>query len=121
MGLERHIRITGFVPQSEVVKYINAADVCVVGSHREGWSVAMCEILACGKPVVSTDVSGARDMICEGKNGFVVADRDPENFARAVVQALSLPCAREVSLAAASSYAVSGLASDLSKLWEPLR
>ncbi|UCE46363.1 MAG: glycosyltransferase family 4 protein, partial [Phycisphaerales bacterium] len=75
------VLLVGFQPPCKVVEYLNAANVIVVGSYEEGWSVAMLEAIACGLPVVSTDVSGARDMIVEGQNGFVIPNRDPEHFA----------------------------------------
>jgi glycosyltransferase involved in cell wall biosynthesis len=111
----------GFVPQKEVVKYINAANLGVVGSYREGWSLAMCEILACGKPIVSTDVSGARQLILNDLNGFVVNDRNPDSYANAILKALKLKNVECYSLKIANRYSVKTLGSDLGKLWMPLQ
>jgi len=121
LGVIDNIRITGFILQSEVVRYMNAADVCLVGSHREGWSVAMCEMLACGKPIVSTNVSGASDMVHDGVNGFVVAGRDSSVYAAAIKKAMHLEHADDHSLKLSEKYALNKLANDLSKLWAPLR
>jgi len=121
MGLQENVRITGFVPQSDVVRYMNAADVCLVGSYREGWSLAMCEMIACGKAVVSTDVSGARDMVHNGRNGYVVAKRDPHIFAEAIYNAMNLENAAAHSLGLSEKYAVKNLACELEMLWTPLR
>jgi glycosyltransferase involved in cell wall biosynthesis len=120
LALEKNILITGFIPNSEVKNYLNAADLCVVASHKEGWSLAMLEMLACGKPVVSTYVSGANDMICAGHNGFVVEDRNPKVFADAISAALDLKNAREVSLQIAARYSTETIGSDLGHLWKPL-
>jgi len=106
LGLAEKIRVTGFVAPSEVATWLNAADLVLVGSHLEGWSIAMLEALGCGKPLVSTDVSGARDMIREGENGFVVIGRDPARYAEAVRRALRLPEPRAVSLELAARYGV---------------
>jgi len=119
-GLEGVVLITGFQPPGKVVQYLNAADVVVVGSYEEGWSVAMLEALACGRPVVSTDVSGARDMILQGQNGFVISNRDPEQFASAVAQALVLDKPNPVSLCIAKKYSLVNLRNDLCRLWQPL-
>jgi glycosyltransferase involved in cell wall biosynthesis len=121
LGVAENIRITGFVPPGAVRQYLNAADACVVGSYSEGWSVAMLEALACGKPMVSTAVSGSRDMISEGRNGFVVTERDPQQFAAAVRHAVELPGAARVSREIAARYAVDGLADDLRERWSALR
>jgi glycosyltransferase involved in cell wall biosynthesis len=121
LGVSGNIRITGFVPPSTVRQHLNAADVCVVGSYSEGWSVAMLEALACGKPMVSTAVSGSRDMISEGRNGFVVPARHPREFAAAVTRAIQLPRAARVSREIAARYAVDTLGDDLRERWSVLR
>ncbi len=118
--LSAKVMIKGFQPPGEVVKYLNAADVVVVASYREGWSIALLEAIACGKAVVSTNVSGARDMIVEGENGFVVDGRDPKQFAEAMNRTLSLREPEETSLRIAQRYAIANLAKDLSMLWVPL-
>jgi len=120
-GILESILITGFIPQNEVALYMNAADVCLVGSYLEGWSLAMCEIIACGKPLVSTNVSGAKDMICGGKNGFIVPNRNPKFYAEAIFSALNLNDVKGISLKISEKYAVKNLAHDLGSIWEPLR
>jgi len=114
------VLLVGFQPPSKVVEYLNAASVIVFGSYKEGWSVAMLEGLACGLPVVSTDVSGARDMIVEGRNGFVVLNRDPGQFASAMAQTLVWDRPNPVSLSIAEKYSLVNLKDDLCRLWSPL-
>jgi glycosyltransferase involved in cell wall biosynthesis len=120
LGISGSIQLTGFIPHSEVNIYLNAADLCVVASTREGWSLAMLEILACGKPLVSTDVGCSNAMIRSGHNGFVVKERNPILFANAITKALELKNAREASLKIAARYSTKTLASDLGLLWQPL-
>jgi hypothetical protein len=120
LGLSDHVTVTGFLQPAAVAGYLNAADLVVFGSHHEGWSVAMLEALACGKAVVATDVSGARDMIVEGRNGFLVRQRDPERFAQAMEDALHLDAA-PVSTATAGRYGLGGLAHELGQVWSPLK
>lgn len=120
LNIRENIMITGSKPQKEVAMLINACDVCLVASYREGWSLAMCEMIACGKPIVSTDVSGARDMIQSEHNGFIVAERNSSDFAATVLRALNLRHAPEISLEIAKRYSVKNLARDLGAVWEPL-
>ncbi|MFB3918325.1 MAG: glycosyltransferase [Terriglobales bacterium] len=108
-GLTRSVCVTGFRPPHEVAAFLNAADVVVLGSHTEGWPTAIVEALSCGTPVVSTDVSGAREMIRDGENGFVIDSRDPIAFASAIARAMDLPNAREISLSIASQFGVEKL------------
>jgi glycosyltransferase involved in cell wall biosynthesis len=116
-GLADRVAVTGFQPPREVARHLRAADLAVVGSHREGWSVAMLEALACGLPMVATDVSGARELVRPGENGFVVEAREPGAFAQAMAAALRLPRAREVSLALAADYRLDRLAARLGARW----
>jgi len=120
IGLSEFVTVTGFLQPRTVAAYLNAADLVVFGSHHEGWSVAMLEAIACGKPLVSTDVSGSRDMIVEGQNGFIVRKRSPDVFAQAMDDTLRLEAASRVSTATASRYRMGSLAQDLGRTWSPL-
>lgn len=120
LGIADKVQMTGAVAPQQVAQYLNAADLFVVGSHREGWSNAMLEALACGKPIVSTDVSGASEMIVNGANGYVVQTRNPQQYAQAVLDALKLRDAAQVSLQIAPRYSVANMREELGKVWRPL-
>jgi len=96
-GLAEKVVFFGSVPPEKVRDLVNCADVCVVGSHFEGFSCAMVEQLACGRPLVSTSVSGSNEMIKDGENGFIVPGRDPVEFAKHMNRALKLPDANTKS------------------------
>ena len=120
IGLADAVSVTGFLGAQAVATYLNAADLVVFGSHHEGWSVAMLEAIACGKSVVSTDVSGSRDMIAQGQNGFVVDQRSPAMFAQAMDDALNLVAAAQVSVVTAGRYGLASLGRELGRVWSPL-
>jgi len=80
-----------------------------MGSHIEGWPTSMVEALACGKNIISTNVSGAKDMIYEKKNGFIVFERDPILYAKAMENGLELNNPNTFSLQKAKQYASSNL------------
>jgi len=118
--LGSRVKITGFERPSEVSCYLNAADVVLFGSLAEGWSVAMLEALACGKPIVSTPVSGVNEMIIPRKNGFVVQTRDPAEYANAMESALTLRDVEGFSTAIADRFSLTRLGERLGRLWSPL-
>jgi glycosyltransferase involved in cell wall biosynthesis len=120
LGLSHVVRITGCQPPEEVRAYLNAADVVAVPSEHEGWSIAMLEALACGKAIVSTDVSGSRDMIRPGQNGFIVESRDARRFSEFILQAGALRNASSISRQIGEQYSVTALRNDVGKLWPPL-
>ena len=111
------VHITGYQNSNQVFLWLNAADLVLVGSHKEGWSISMLESLACGKPIVSTDVSGAKEMILNGENGYIVNSRKPLEFAKGIMAGLNLRDSMEKSLKIVSKYRLSTLKTDLDSLW----
>ncbi|HEY8549016.1 MAG TPA: glycosyltransferase [Vicinamibacterales bacterium] len=118
---ESWVTITGAVPPATVARYLQACDLVVTGSYREGWSNAVLEGIATGRPVVTTRVSGAAEMVQPGGNGVIVESRDPDEFAAAILQSLSLPDAERISVGLAQPNALSALPQLLGSLWLPLK
>ena len=84
--------------------------------------MAMLEALACGKPLVTTEVSGARALVEDGANGFVVPGRDPGRLAHAMEAALALDPAAAAgrSLAIARRYALGERPGRIAAAWPGL-
>lgn len=116
-NLSNYIKIVGFQTPNQVLEWTNLADIVLVGSYKEGWSISMLEALACGKPIVSTNVSGAKEMIKEGQNGFIVNSRIPKEYAEKINDCLKLKDFRDISLSIANKYSLMTLKTDLDKLW----
>lgn len=119
--LTSHVKVTGFQKPIQVASYLAAANVIVSGSLLEGWSVSMLEALACGKAMVSTEVSGVAEMIKPGQNGFIVTSRNPSTFAEAMENALHLKDAEHVSTSIARGFDLTRLRERLASVWEPFR
>jgi glycosyltransferase involved in cell wall biosynthesis len=64
------------------------SDVCVLSSRFEGFSNAILEYMAAGRPVVATDVGGAREAVIEGETGYLVAAGDHVAMAARIVRLL---------------------------------
>ena len=118
LGLSGKVKITGFLTKQKVALFYNSADLVLVGSHMEGWSVAMVEALACGKNIVSTNVSGAGEMIMPGKNGYIVNYRNPGLFAKKMEEALNLPILNKYSIEISEKYSLSSLKNDIESCWK---
>ena len=73
LGMAERVRILGALPHPEIARWLAAADVMCLPSKSEGLANAWVEALACGTPVVSTDVGGARELIDRGAAGHIVA------------------------------------------------
>lgn len=83
LGMEGHIILAG--KSDHVVEEMNKSSLFVMSSDYEGMSNALLEAVCVGLPVISTDVSGAKDLITEGVNGYIV----PVGNERALTLALS--------------------------------
>ena len=73
--------------RSDVRRIVAASDVVVLTSDNEGMPVSLIEAAASGRACVTTDVGSAREVVLEGRTGFVV-EKDPEALAAAVRQVL---------------------------------
>ncbi len=82
------------------------SDVAVLPSYREGLPMSLQEALACGLPVVATDVPGCREILAGGDHGFLVPFGDSEALENALRQLLQSAELRTVMGAAARDKAV---------------
>jgi glycosyltransferase involved in cell wall biosynthesis len=79
LGIRGRCHFTGF--RSDVGAIYAASDAIVLTSANEGTPVTVIEAQAAGKPVVSTDVGGVRDIVTDGVSGFVVPPGDVDSLA----------------------------------------
>ncbi|GAA2830813.1 hypothetical protein GCM10010836_24650 [Aminobacter aminovorans] len=79
--------MAGDVPQTALGLYYNAADVTCLASSKEGRPNVLIESLACGTPVVATNVWGNPEIVTDVRVGTLV-ERSPEAFAKALAEAL---------------------------------
>jgi glycosyltransferase involved in cell wall biosynthesis len=85
LGIENNFRLAGFVSDEELPFYYNAADFFVLPSKSgEGLPLVALEAMACGLPVIATNVGGINEILNE-KFGKLVAPNQPELLAKAVL------------------------------------
>jgi D-inositol-3-phosphate glycosyltransferase len=98
LGVNDRIVFAGRLEQDELPQYYSAADLLAVPSYHESFGLVALEALACGTPVVATEVGAMDSVICEGKTGCVVADSRPPAFARAIRDFVSKPLSQKESV-----------------------
>lgn len=88
LGVADRVLFAGDRPHDEVPQWVSAGDLCVLSSRKEGYPNAVVEALACGRPVVATDVGGVREILTSENLGLMVEPENPEAFGAAVDDAL---------------------------------
>lgn len=87
LGLER---VTHFIGLCErVAELLAVSDVCVLSSKAEGFSNSILEYMAAGRPVVVTDVGGAREAVVDGATGYLVPPGDDKAMAERITRLLN--------------------------------
>lgn len=85
-GLETHFVFVGLVPSNQVPELIGAMDIVVHTSLREGLARVLPQGLISGKPIVSYDIDGAREVCLTGETGSLIPPRDIDQLARALIE-----------------------------------
>ncbi|MDP3789290.1 MAG: glycosyltransferase family 4 protein, partial [Candidatus Omnitrophota bacterium] len=87
LGLKDDVIFTGW--RRDIDALYRVMDIVALTSLNEGTPVSVIEALASAKPVVTTDVGGVRDIVEDGKSGFIVKTGDINAFAGAVTTLLT--------------------------------
>jgi glycosyltransferase involved in cell wall biosynthesis len=86
LGISANFRLSGFVTDADLPSYYNVADLFVLPSKSgEGLPLVAMEAMACGLPVIATDVGGIREILME-EFGKLVPPNQPELLAEAVLK-----------------------------------
>lgn len=88
-GVGDSVRFLGFVPDEELPSLYSSVDVFVLPSEYEGFGIVFMEAMACGTPVVGTDVGGVPTAVADGETGYLVAQDDVEGLAGRIGELLS--------------------------------
>ncbi len=94
-GLDSHFQFTGLVPPERIPALIGAMDIVVHTSFREGLARVLPQALIAGKPVVSYDVDGAREVVIPSETGFLVPPGSVDELARCIGRLAADPPLRD--------------------------
>jgi glycosyltransferase involved in cell wall biosynthesis len=89
LGIERDTFFLGHCER--IAELLAVSEVCVLSSKAEGFSNSILEYMAASRPVVVTDVGGAREAVIDGETGFIVPAGDEETMAARIVTLLNEP------------------------------
>ncbi len=95
LGISDLVTFLGAKDQDTLVYYYSAAEMVVMPSHYESFGMVALEAMACGTPVIGSDVGGLSFSIENGFNGYLVPGRDPDALADKIVMLLKHPALRD--------------------------
>lgn len=91
LGLQARVKFLGPKPHHQLAEILSAADVFVLATSNEGWANVFLEAMACGLPVVTTDVGGNKEVVVSAEHGTVVPFGDQDALQAALAAALRKP------------------------------
>ncbi len=103
LGLQDCVTFLGALAPDALKVPLSAADVFVLATRNEGWANVFLEAMACGLPVVTTDVGGNAEVVANPELGMLVPFGDREQLAQAMRQALDRTWDRDVIIAYAEA------------------
>jgi glycosyltransferase involved in cell wall biosynthesis len=84
LGVSDRVRFVGVLGQAELRRYYGAVDALVLASSREGWANVLLESMACGTPVVASNVWGTPEVVASADAGVLMPSRTPEGVSTGV-------------------------------------
>lgn len=120
LGMEKQIRFLGF--RSDVHRLCRAADIFLFASLQEGLPVAIMEAMACGLPIIASDIRGNVDLIDPGKGGWLVPPTNADGFAGALRDAVNQrerwPQMQEYNLDKVRQYSIDAVVEQMAKIYK---
>lgn len=88
IGLRDHVLFLGAIEPTDLRWPLSAADIFILATRNEGWANVFLEAMACGLPVVTTEVGGNPEVVCSPDLGILVPFGDQEALRSAIASAL---------------------------------
>ena len=98
------VRLLGQMPQQQLPEIYGAADILLLVSTHEGWPNVLLESMACGTPVVVSDIAGIADIVAAPAAGRIVHGITPDKLAAAIRDLLAVPPERAATRAYAAQF-----------------
>ena len=104
LGLDARVRLLGSRPHAELPLLYGAADASVLASSREGWANVLLESMACGTPVVASNIWGNPEVVRTPEAGVIAAENTPDGIAAGVRRLFAALPPREATRAYAEPF-----------------
>ncbi len=89
LHLEKQVTFLGIMPPEKIKNILSAADIFVLSTRNEGWANVFLEAMACGLPVITTDVGGNAEVVKHKELGIIVPFGESNQLQEAIDYALN--------------------------------
>lgn len=120
-GVADRVTFVGQQGQDQLAALYSSADVLVLASSQEGWPNVLLEAMACGTPVVATNVGGTPEIVTAPEAGTIVDERSASAIGRALRALLTDPPDRAATRRYAERYSWDETSRGQERLFESLR
>lgn len=122
LGVDDKCLFLGY--RKDIAKILSISDIFMHASHREGLTLSVMEAMSFGVPCVVSNVRGNRDLIVDGKGGFVVEPDDADAFCAEIAQILQdeelYNKFKEFNIEQSKQYTIESVKAELEKIYEEL-
>ena len=105
LGVEQTVIFLGKRSQDTLPYYYSAAEAVVMPSHYESFGLVALEAMACGTPVIASEVGGLAYLVKDGETGYTIRDDDPDVLSEKLASLLGDPALRKRMGDCAAEYA----------------
>lgn len=89
LNLKNNIKFLGSQNNQDLPTYYNLADIFIGPSLQEGFGIVFLEALACGTPIIASEVGGIKDIIKANQNGLLIKPADWKELAQKIIELLA--------------------------------
>jgi glycosyltransferase involved in cell wall biosynthesis len=86
LDIKEYVKFEGFVPYSNMPQHYKRCDIFCFPTMGEPFGKAVAEAMACGKPVIATNIGGPAEIIQDGVDGILVPPSNPEAIAQQIIR-----------------------------------
>jgi glycosyltransferase involved in cell wall biosynthesis len=117
LKLDQKVLMAGERAHEEIPLWLNASDIFVLPSIDEGVPSSILEAIACGKPVVASNVGGIPDIILTNEIGFLIPPRNPKALSNAILEAIDKHWDSETIRKHAMQYSIENITNRIIELY----